>query len=263
MRVGIIPYLNARPLTWGLDGRSDLEIVKDIPSALAGRLLAGEVEAAFVPVVECLRAGLSILPGFGVCSEGPVGSVLLFLGKPLDEIRRVALDGSSRSSAALCRVLLAGWGRKCEFVEMPPSLPPLPNHVDAALLIGDPALREAARQRIAPEPLPCRDLGEAWTRETGLPFVYAVWAARSGYDWSRLGPILLKSARQGLRHLPDIARTEAQRLDLPEDVCLEYVSDRIRYRMAERQVAGLREFGRRCRALGLVGKQWEPNLWQG
>jgi len=258
LRLGGITYLNAQPLLWGLAGHPEVELQTDLPSRMADYLAQGKVEAAIVPVVECLRGGLSILPGPCIGSEGKVGSVLLFLGRPLEQVSRVALDESSRTSAALARVLLSGWGRDCWYVQSRPGLEAMLTRANAALMIGDPALQEVARTQ-----RPALDLGEEWTKLSGLPFVYAVWAARPGYDWGPAREVLAGALEQGLAHREEIAALAAARLKLPEAVCREYISARIQYRMTERYLAGLAEFGRRCRALGLVGEDWEPRLWPG
>ena len=263
IRLGVLPYLNAQPLTWALRAQEEVQLVEAVPSALCLRLAAGEVEAALVPVVECLRAGWSILPGLCIGGEGPVGSVLLFRRTPWDQVRQVALDASSRTCAALARVLLAEWGVACTYRERPPDLAAMLGEAEAALLIGDPALQEAQRQAAAARPLPVVDLGEAWTALTGLPLVFAVWAAPAGYDWGPLAPRLRQAYRQGMVRLEEMAGKAAARLGLPVEVCRDYLARRIRYRMSEHHLAGLREFGRRCQQLGLVAADGEPRLWSG
>ena len=141
---------------------------------MAERLHAGEVDLGLVPSIEYAFGRYAIVPGVAIASRGPVRSVCLFHRGPLERVRRVALDTSSRASVGLVRVLLhARLGRDPEYVPMAPRLDAMLGEADAALLIGDPALDlESDVARL--------DLGEEWTRLTGLPFVYAFWAGPAG-----------------------------------------------------------------------------------
>jgi len=228
LNLGSVPYLNAKPLLWGLDARLAP------PRVLAEWLRAGDVEAALVPVVEALVNPVYwLVDGLGICCDGPVYSVILTLNVPLQEIRTVALDAASRTSVMLAQHLLEQeYGLRPEYVADG-------DPADAQLRIGDPAI--AYRQQHPQHPV--LDLGEAWKRATGLPFVFAVWAMRS--PDSVLADRLRQAGLEGLARRAGIARADWE---------LAYLTDSIRYQLGEREREGLGEFARR------VGGAW-PLRW--
>lgn len=183
VRVGAVGYLNSKPLVYGLESNPGRFAVRfDVPSRCATLLHAGDVDIGLIPSVEYLRGrSYEIVPGISIASLGPVASVALFSRVPLDRVRRVALDTSSRTSAALLRVLCAErFGIEPDFAPASPDLQQMLQTHDAALLIGDPALFTDHEQLGVLK----TDLGEEWTAHTGLPFVWAFWAG----DASRLSP---------------------------------------------------------------------------
>jgi len=246
LRLGAVSYLNAEPTVHGLVRESGFRVEREVPSRVAERLHAGEVDLGLVPSIEYAFGRYAIVPGVAIGSSGPVRSVCLFHRGPLERVRRVALDTSSRASVGLVRVLLhARLGRDPEYVRMPPGLDAMLDHADAALLIGDPALdAETDALRL--------DLGEEWTRLTGLPFVYAFWAGPTGV----VGPSGVRRLQQalasGLASLGAIAQRQAH--DEPERAAKyeAYLRDNIVYRLGEAEQAGLMEFFRRAHALALV-----------
>ena len=248
VRLGAVSYLNAEPPVHGLDGDpgSGFRVEREVPSRVARRLHAGEVDLGLIPSIEYAFGDYAVVPGVAIGSRGPVRSVCLFHRGPLERVRRVAVDTSSRASAALVRVVLRErLGRDPQYVPMGPSLVDMLAVADAALLIGDPALdHESDAARL--------DLGEEWTRTTGLPFVYAFWAGRPGAV-GRPGVRRLQAALEsGLQSLPEIAsrhaRGEASRAAKYE----AYLRENIVYRLGEEEQAGLREFYRRAHALSLI-----------
>ena len=172
-RVSLVDYVNAWPLTWGfLRGAVEgTDRVTDVPSACADRLARGEVDAGLVPSVEAARIpGIRIVRGVGIASRERVRSVILVGRQPLEAAKTVALDVASRSSAAMARILFHDLlGVKPQFHAAAPDLDEMLSHHDAALLIGDPALRADLSG------LHVLDLADGWRRLTGLPFVFAVW----------------------------------------------------------------------------------------
>ena len=176
-----------------------MRLERDVPSAVARRLHAGELDLGMIPSVEYAFGRYDIVPGVAIGSRGPVRSVSLYLSRPLEEVRRVALDTSSRTSVALVKVLLRErLGRDPEYVPMAPVLVDMLAAADAALIIGDAALDQES-------PIRRLDVGEEWTRLTGLPFVYAFWAGPPGVV-TPAGVARLRSAlREGLASLPEIA----------------------------------------------------------
>ena len=246
LRIGAVSYLNAEPTVHGLEREAGFRVERDVPARVAERLHAGEVDLALVPSIEYAFGGYAIVPGVAIASRGPVRSVCLFHREPLERVRRVAVDASSRSSASLVRVLLhARLGRAPEYVPMAPSLERMLAAADAALLIGDPALD-------AVSDLPRLDLGEEWTRLTGLPFVYAFWAGPLGVV-SPAGVARLQQAlAAGRRALGEIARRQAGGDPARSARYESYLRENIVYELGEREQEGLKEFFRRAHALSLV-----------
>ena len=176
VRVAATDYLNTRPLVHGLDSRPDLFTLQfDVPSRCAELLHEGFVDLAMLSAIEYLRRPeYRVVPGIAVASNGPVSSVALYTARPLEDVRSVALDSSSRTAVALLHILCAQrFGIEPEFVTMHPDLPAMLDRCEAALLIGDVALF-AEHEQIGKI-----DLGEEWTAMTGLPFVWAFWAGRA------------------------------------------------------------------------------------
>lgn len=183
------------------------------------------------------------MPGYAVTSRGPVRSVCLFHRGPLEELRRVALDASSRTSVALLRVLLrARLGREPEYVTRPPDPRAMLAECGAALLIGDTALYfdDPGVTRL--------DLAEAWRQETGLPFVFALWFGRPGALDPAAVRRLQAAAAAGLGALGQIARAYGG----PAGVNERYLRECVQYRLGPEELAGLREFYGRARAAGLI-----------
>jgi chorismate dehydratase len=241
VRLGAVSYLNAEPTVHGLEREASMAVERDLPSRVAQRLHAGEVDLALVPSIEYAFGHYAILPGVAIASHGPVRSVRLFHKTPLERIARVALDTSSRASVGLARVLLrARLGRDPEYVPMAPGLEAMLAGSDAALLIGDPALD-------AVTDLKSLDLGEEWARLTGLPFVYAFWVLDAA-GIARLQQALA----EGEGAFADIARRMAQGDPARAARYEAYLRESIVYRLGEQELAGLLEFFRRAHALGLV-----------
>jgi chorismate dehydratase len=240
-RIGAVGFLNARPLYEGLDREARIALRQDVPAECARLLHAGEIDLGLVPVIELLRGPVTydIVPGLAIGCDGPVNSVALFSRTPVAEIRRIAMDVSSRSSVGLVRVLCRHhFGIAPELIDAPPDLAAMLEEADAALLIGDPALRarwEALQARKI-------DLGEAWKAFTGLPFVFAVWAARPGALTPDVVDLLHAARRAGEAAIPALAAAEA-RGDGAEAVRLErYLRRNIRYDLDEEALRGLTRY---------------------
>jgi chorismate dehydratase len=240
-RIGTVPWLNAVPLLAGLEAQS--ELVRAAPDELSRRLAAGTLDGALLPVAEAARGvGSRWLGRHGIASEGPVASVLLFLKRPLAEVRHVALDPASRTSAALARHLVAhatGGRAQCAPASRPgPS--PAQESADAVLVIGDPARAQAREWK--GEVL---DLGSEWTRRTGLPFVFARWRARAGLspaEGAALADLLDRAADEGLPQRAGLARAWAEQHGLEPRAAVEYVQRFVRYRIGPREEEALERF---------------------
>ena len=238
-RVGSVRYLNAVPLTRGIED----EIVFATPSELAKMLQRDELDAALVSVTEVLfNDRYDILDGTAIASLGEVKSVLLAHRKPIAEAREIFCDTASLTSVNLLRVLLAERGFKPEFK-------PLPNYdfqslPDYALLIGDPALNFL----FGPHEHEIFDLGAAWFELTSLPFVYAVWALRRGLENSQLRRQLTDARQFGLDTLDHII---SNRTEYTEDFRKDYFGWHIHYHLGSDEKRGLAKFIELLRKHGL------------
>ena len=230
-RIGSVPYLNAVPLTCGLEGRCSFLP----PSALAGELRAGRLEAALLSVTEALFApGYPIVDGVAIASDGPVASVFLAHQDPLDErLTEVHLDPASCTSVNLLRVLLAARGLSPRFTPLVGyDRDRMPRNV---LLIGDPAIRFA----LGPHPHRIWDLGAAWKEWTGLPFVYAVWAVCESAATPALAEDLRQARQRGLHRLPDWVE---RRPEFTREFRQAYLGGHIRYGLGDAEKAGIECF---------------------
>lgn len=232
-RLGCVPYLNARPLIHGLDA------VLEVPSILARRFLAGDFDAALIPVYETLRLpNPRIADGFGIVSAGEVRSVIVAHRHPLDQTPEIVLDPSSRTSVHLLKVLLA------DHLKISPRLVENSDDPQAArLIIGDPALRF---QECMDPVWRIFDLGRSWTGWTGLPFVYAVWALADDAPPGTT-EFLRQSALNGLAARPLIAAGEPD----PPDA-LDYLTRSIHFPIGQDERAGVEEFRSRLVFHGLL-----------
>jgi len=256
-KIGVVDYLNARPLVSGLDRERGVKLVPAAPSALSDLLLEGRVQVALVSAIECFRhPELRILPEIGVCSEGPIKSIKLFLNKPLEAVERVALDRSSRSAATLTRLVFLEFLQKPEvdFFEVEPTTSPEEVEADAVLVIGDAALRADAG---AMEPV---DLGAFWTERTGLPFVYAVWMFHESTNMDAILPLLFKARDRGMPERPRIAQEAAKELGLPAAGLRQYLTRNLRYQLGEREIKGLERFRDLASEHGLCDRHDVPFL---
>ncbi len=214
-RLGHIQFINCLPLYYGMVKGTDLlldaDLVKGNPADLAAMLLDGALDLAPVPAIEYARHAqeLVLLPDIAISSDGDVQSILLISKVPAEELsgKRVALTNNSRTSQVLARVLLAKrWGVDAEYAEMPPDLPAMLRDADAALLIGDEALRAYWEP---PAGVEVYDLGAEWKAWAGLPMVYAVWAVR----------------REFAGQQPDAVRAVADALNGSLAYCREHLDD--------------------------------------
>jgi len=229
-RVGSVGYLNAVPLTRGIED----EVVFATPAKLAELLRRDELDAGLVSVVEVLFTNrYDILDGIAIASLGEVKSVILAHRRPIEEAREIFCDPASLTSIELIRVLLAERGLKPEFKSLVSydfaSLP------DFALLIGDRALDLL----LGSHEHDIWDLGEAWYELTQLPFVYAVWALRRGLENSVLKRQLREARDFGLESLDTIIRT---RSDYTYEFRKDYLEWHIHFHLGTDEKRGLAKF---------------------
>jgi chorismate dehydratase len=259
IRIGAVNYLNTKPLIYGLEELApEAEVVLDVPSRLAQLLKEEQLEVGLIPVVEYFRAGrYSIVPDIAITSHGPVLSVTLFSRVPWRDIRSVALDEGSRTSAALTQVLLRRrYGVDAKMTSLPLAQGAEDIDADAVLLIGDRAMRACL-----PGFAHAFDLGQEWQDWTGLPFVYAFWAVREGVELESVEQALVEAKRRGCARLGEIAFQEAPRLGLDAGFCRRYLTHIIRFDLGPREQAGLEHFYRLISEEGLAPRGLELEFY--
>lgn len=232
IRIGCVPYLNAKPLIEGLE-----DVLLQPPADLVALLVSRKLDVALLPAVEVLRLGLDYVPGIAIASPGKTDSVRLHHAVPIRRIRRVALDRNSRTSNMLTRILLEErYKLTPTYVIRDPSKGLSFKAVDAAVTIGDTSFR--------PGRVPYLDLGSEWKKFTGKPFVYALWALRPGKpDGEAIAALLRASKKRGTAGIAAIARREAPRLGLTPAYCRRYLTRAIRFDLGPAERAGLKLFG--------------------
>jgi chorismate dehydratase len=242
IRISLVHYLNAAPLGWAfLHGpfRETFEVIPSSPANCADQLAKGEVDIGVIPSIEYQRIpDLQIIPGISIASIGKVRSILLVKSREKRKIHSVALDASSRTSVALTRILLQlKMGIRPEYVSCPPDLDLMLGRCDAALLIGDPALR------INLADFDTMDLAEEWVQWQQKPFVCALWACRKNPALpSDLNDIFLEAKDWGLKRKKDIASAYALLLNLPAAFLESYLRHNINYDLDSTHIEGLNTF---------------------
>jgi chorismate dehydratase len=270
-RVGHIQFLNCLPIYWGLvrsGALLDVELTKDSPDRLSDMLVRGDLDIGPISLVEYFRNAddLVVLPDLAVGSDGAVLSVNLVSQVPLQSLDggRVALGSTSRTSVSLARMWLADVHHvHPDYFVCPPVLTSMLLEADAAVLIGDAALRatyEAPRHN-----LDVYDLGQVWRDWTGLPMVFAVWAARREYAEANPGLVkdvhraFVTSRDDALAHVEDVA-AQASRWEPFDAATLATYFRTLDFSLGHRQVEGLVEFGRRAAAAGVIPAAVTPTF---
>ena len=235
IRLGRISYVNMAPVFYRLE--ADVEEIAGVPTDLNRRLLDGEIDVAPISSIEYARNadGLRLLPRLCVSSQGAVDSIQLVSKLPLEDIRTVAVTPESATSVVLTRVLL----EQAEHV-------PLEEEADAKLLIGDAALKSAFE-----DPTPHHDLGRLWLERTGLPMVFAVWAAPDplAEGLAELEGALVASLRKARAEPERLAFEAAERYGYPPGFLARYF-EKLRYSFGPRERAGLMTFFELARDAG-------------
>ncbi|MBJ7906234.1 menaquinone biosynthesis protein [Streptomyces sp. NPDC004549] len=256
-RVGHIQFLNCLPLYWGLARTGtllDFELTKDTPEKLSEQLVRGDLDIGPITLVEFLRnAGdLVAFPDIAVGCDGPVMSCVIVSQLPLDRLdgARVALGSTSRTSVRLAQLLLSErYGVTPDYYTCPPDLSLMMQEADAAVLIGDAALR--ANLLDGPRyGLQVHDLGALWKEWTGLPFVFAVWAARRDYAerepeiTRKVHEAFLASRNLSLEEVGKVAE-QAARWEAFDEATLEQYFTTLDFSFGAPQLAAVTEFASR------------------
>jgi chorismate dehydratase len=246
LRVSAISFLNTAPLMWGFDHedlRRQFEVHYTVPAVCAQELRMGMADIGIIPVIAYQTIpDLIVIPKVSIAANGAVRSILLISKKPIEQIKSVATDSSSRTSVALCRVLMRKWyGGQRVFTAMEPKLTTMLTEADAALIIGDPALTvDCAEYK-------CIDLAAEWKRLTGKPFVFAFWAVRKAAlagQKADLPGIFQTSRDHGLEpeNVEKLAREWAPRVGISEADVKSYLTKNIQYSLDKAQLEGLQLF---------------------
>lgn len=252
MKLGCSPYLNALPLTRGLDAEPGVELSIASPARLADLLRAERLDAALVSSSEYFCGAYRIVPVGAISSISAAADATLHARVPYTHLRRVALSAASRSTNLLLQMLLHRLrpGAAVHFEVRPEDTLRSLAEFDACLLIGDCAIGEAdvAEYRYG--------LAQLWHAHTGMPMVFTLWLARPEAD-PRLMEVLSRARDRGLAELPLIAHEAAAVRGLDEAAALKYISETLDYTWTEEHAKSLRHFGAELCELGLIGASRE------
>ena len=256
LRVSAISFLNPAPLLWDFEhgeSRPEFRLEYTVPSACAEQLRAGAADIGIIPVAAYHGIpDLVVIPEVAIATKRTVRSIVLVSKVPIDEIRTVAADTSSRTSVLLARLLFRKWhGGDREFTAMPRDLATMLAKCDAALLIGDPALTLSRSQYLI------YDLSEEWHRLTGKSFVFAFWAVRRealAQAPADLARTFQQSRDHGLEpgNLAQLGREWAPRVGLNEAEVASYLTDNIDYSLDAENLAGMELFFHYAAEAGLL-----------
>jgi chorismate dehydratase len=246
LRVGSVSFLNAKPLIYGLDACRDLRLTLDVPARLLDGLADERFDVALLPVIDYQRLpGLRMLTAGGIGCDGATLTVRIFSPVPLEQVRTLACDTDSHTSVALARIVLARlYGIRPAFVDLA-----------AGAVKGDTALLLIGDKVVCEEPagLPHQlDLGEAWKRLTGLPFVFAAWIARAGVALGDLPGRLDLAKHDGLAHLDEIIARHAVPRGWPAEVARRYLAEFLKFDVGPEQLRAIQLFHRFAGEEGLI-----------
>jgi chorismate dehydratase len=279
LRISIVEFLNTAPLVWGftdgpLAGKYDLSFA--VPSRCAEDLKAGRADVGIIPAIEYQRMqDVVALPEMAVASKNEVRSLLVISKVPIEHAGSFALDTNSRSSVGLARILCQRhWNAAPTFIDMEPDVDAMLERADAALIIGDPALRLRIRLDELEAKVPLSkdlccgsgdeplvkdvqtlfvyDIAQQWREMTGHPCVLAIWVARRGKVTPEMVADFQTSREYGLAHIGDIAEGAALKLDLPPRALERYLTENIDFSLDDENLAGLNLYFEECARAGLI-----------
>jgi len=242
LQVCAVSYLNTVPLVWGMlhgEQRGLFDLTFRIPAVCADMVSGGQADIGILPVFELLRQKLEIIPRVGIACRGAIRSILLVSKVPPAEIRTLAADSSSRTSVQLARVILARrYGAHPRLFPHDPALPDMMAEADAALMIGDPALRVDA----ASIPWSVYDLGAEWWDLTGLPMVFAVWAGRKEVITPEVIGAFQQSYAFGRERVEEIVACESAPRGFTPELVRSYLTHNVVSLLGDEEYAGMRRF---------------------
>ncbi len=250
-KVSVVQYLNTVPLIWGMlrgEQQGKFQLSFTTPAGCADEVRQKKVDVGIIPSIEYQRIdNLVIIAGISIASKSAVKSVLLLSKVPIEKIQNVAVDNSSRTSAALLRILMRKfYSRVIDIIPVTPRPEGMLKRAEAALVIGDPAL--TFNSGVAN----VYDLAAEWKKFTGLPFVFAFWAGHPEANLSRSRQDFEKSRDYGLAHVDEIAAEYAPKLKLEPSALKVYLTQNIDYSLDEENRKGLRLFYKLAREAGII-----------
>jgi chorismate dehydratase len=260
-RVATVSYLNALPLVDGIEDLSDVAVIPAVPSDLLAILVAGGADIALCPVIDFQQADepLEIVPAGAIGCDGPALTVKLFSASPVGRLDEIAVDGESHTSVALLRIIMrALYDRDPKIRTFTAGAPP--KAAEAMLLIGDKVITST------PDPVRYRhrlDLGAAWKKLSRHPFVFATWMTLAGAELGELPRRLDEIRRRNRSRISDIAHRNAAACGWPTDLAVTYLRRTLRYRLEDAELAGIHDFWRRCRELGIIDELRPMRLYPG
>ena len=286
LRISIVEFLNTAPLVWGFtDGplAGKYELLFAVPSQCAEDLRAGRADVGIIPSIEYQRMDdVVALPGMSIASKQEVRSLLVVSKVPIEMAESFALDTNSRSTVGLVKILSQRyWNINPDFIDMPPDSEAMLACADAALVIGDPALRlrlkvDALQAKVPGDDARCccggdeeeqpvkgvetlfvYDMAQQWREMTGLPAVLAIWVARRGALTPDMIADFQTSREYGLARIGEIAEGAALKLDLPPRELERYLAENINFSLDDENRAGLRRYYEECAGIGLIPKARE------
>jgi chorismate dehydratase len=251
LKLSVVQYLNTVPLVWGMlhgeqQGKFDLQFTT--PANCADALHRREVDAGIIPSIEYQRLDKAhILTGMSIAAKHEVKSVLLLSKVPFAKIQTVATDNSSRTSAALLRILMRKFhSLSITFTPHAPRPDMMLARADAALVIGDVALTYSGQVAEV------YDLAAEWRRFTGLPFVFALWVGHDDRNLTQHHADFAASLAFGLAHIDDIAAEYAPKLGIPPDAVKVYLTQNVDYSLDEENLQGLKLFYKLAHEVGIT-----------
>jgi chorismate dehydratase len=257
IRIGCVSFLNARPLIDGLDGHPELAVRYDVPSGLLDDLLTHQVDMALCPVIDFQTAerSLAVVPVGGIGCNGPTLTVRLFSRVPFPEVRRVLVDCDSHTSIMLMRIILRRqFGLAPEILSLKPGerswhASSAATAPQAMLLIGDKVVTAAPSDEDYPHQL---DLGVAWKRMTGRPFVFAVWMALPGTNLEGAPATLDAQRRLNAGRIERIVAARAAAAGWPDELARQYLGELLRYAVGPTELEAMQLFWHHAFELGLI-----------
>ncbi|MCH2160986.1 MAG: menaquinone biosynthesis protein [Phycisphaerales bacterium] len=256
LRIGAVSFLNTLPLIDGLEAHRDVELVLDVPSRLAARLVAGETDLSLCSVIDHQQvdAELSLVPIGVLGCDGPTDTVGLFSDRPIGELKQIACDTDSHTSVVLLKIIMQQmYGIEPELVSLEAgdgnAFP------GALLLIGDKVINHSPPVQTHPHRL---DLGSAWKELTGMPFVFGAWfrlddGDQERFERARQLAILLDHRRRHNRgRVEAIIAREAEERGWPADHARHYLRELLRFSPTPDHIAAISEFHKRAAEVGAI-----------